>query len=615
MRDQLTSGQLKALSTNRRFRWINMVGRLKSGTSLAQAEAAMKTIAASLETAYPAANGGRTLELASVSDAALGINQRRQFMQAGGVLMAVVSLVLLIACVNLANLLLAQSASREKEISLRAALGASRRRIARQLLVESLLLAVLGGTAGLVIAYWARNALWSFRPPFLNAASIDLSFDPKVLSFTAVTTVLTGLVFGLAPAIRLSRLNLNEVLKVGARGGSLDPRHARARSLLVAGEIALATVALIGSGLFVRSMQAAEHADVGFDAPHLGFVRLNPGGQRYEPGRGQQFYLDAIDRVKTAPGVGGAAVASIVPMAGGAGVLLTTFPEGVAQGGTAQGSLITYNDVTPGFFATVGIPLVGGRDFAEVDREGTAPVAIVNRTAARQLWHGQDALHKRFTIVQQTALFEVVGVVADSVINNVGEDPTPMIYRPMRQEYAPAAALIVRTAGDPDKALGTLRDLVQSLDRNMPMRGTGTIQQQIEQGLWAPRMGAALLSIFGGLALMLAMIGVYGVMSYPVAQRTQEIGVRMALGARAGDVLRMVLRQGLLLALAGTGAGVAAAILGGRFVADLLYGIRPYDPVTLAGVSAVLAGVALLACYIPARRATHVNPLTALRNE
>ncbi len=615
MRKQLTDGQLQQLLTNRRFRWLSIVGRLKSGISIAQAQSAMKTIAASLEKQYPDANLGRTVELASISDAALGINERSQLVRAGGVLMSVVALVLLIACVNLANLLLAQAAQREKEIGVRAALGASSTRLIRQLLIESLTLALAGGIAGLLVAYWGRNALWSFRPPFLGAASIDLSFDLKVFGFTACISIVTGLMFGIVPAIKLSRTNLSETLKAGGRAASAGAGHNRLRGLLVASEISLATVALIGSGLFIRSMQAAQNMDVGFDSKHTAFIGLNPGAQHYGQSGGEQFYRDAIGNARTIPGVIAASVASLVPVAGGTGVLLTTFPEGQPQNSTYRGSLIAYNDITPGYFETLRIPFLKGRDFNEFDRDQSNLVAIVNHAAAKLVWPNQDALGKRFTIVQHTELYEVVGVVVDSVINNVGEDPTPMIYRPMEQEYAPAASIIVRTSGEPGKLLGAVRGRVQTLDKNMSLSNSSTIQDQIEQGLWASRMGAALLSIFGGLALALASIGIYGVMSYSVVQRTQEIGIRMALGARAGDVLRLIMRQGMLLSLIGACAGMLAALLLGTLIAGLLYGIKPQDPVTLASVTVALSTVAVLACYVPARRATRVDPLVALRYE
>ncbi len=616
MKDQLLNGQIKQLIPSRRFRWLGMVGRLKPGVTVEQAGAATATIAARLARAYPDDNGSRTMELARESDAALGINQRGQFVRAGGVLMVVVGFVLLIACVNLANLLLAQAARREREISIRAAMGAGRARLIRQLLMESVTLSTVGGLAGLLVAFWSRNALWSFRPPFLGDATIDLSFDLRVLGFTALVSILTGLAFGAVPALKVSQTRLSEVLNMSGRSGASSAGHNRARAVLVAAEIALATVALIGSGLFLRSMQAAQNMDLGFDSKHIGFVGLDPGGQRYAPPQGQQFYLQAIARARAIPGIEGASAASLVPVVGGAGVLMTTFPEGQAQNSSYRGSLVSYNDITPGYFDTLQIPLMKGRDFDEFDTEQGKLVAIINETAARQLFAGEDAISKRFTIVSYPEIFyEVVGVAKDSVINQVGEDPAPMIYRPMQQEYAPAVALIVRTRDEPGPHLGVVRDQVQTLDKNMPMRNTGTVQEQIVQGLWASRMGAALLSIFGGLALVLAVIGIYGVMSYSVAQRTHEIGIRMALGAQAADVRRFILWQGMVPALLGAGAGVLAAVALGQPIADLLYGISPHDPTTLAFVSIVLSTVALIACYVPARSATRVDPLVALRYE
>jgi predicted permease len=613
MREQLTTGQLRTLLTNRRFRWLNMAGRLKPGVGLRQADASMKLIASALEHEYPAANEGRTIEAALESDAALGINGRGQLVLAGSVMMGVVGLVLLIACVNVANLLLAQSASRGKEMSIRSAMGAGRGRIVRQLLTESVLLALLGGAAGMIVALWGRSALWSFRPPFLGDASIDLSFDPRVLLFTAGISVLTGVIFGLAPAIRASHADLNEALKAGGRTGAASVTSHRVRSLLVMSEIGLATVALIGAGLFVRSMQAAQRIDLGFDAAHIGFITLNPGQQRYDQARGQQFYLDTLAKARAVPGVEAAAVASAPPLQGG--LLLTVFPEGEARNPNYRGSLVQFNDVSPGYFEALRIPIREGRDFTAFDGGQSNAVAVVNEALAKQLWPGQDALRKRFTIVQDSTLFEVVGVAATAVVGAVGENPTPLIYRPIQQEYSPGVSLLVRAAGDPAPLLAAVRDQVQTIDRRMPLRGTGTMQQNIDAGLWAPRMGAALLSIFGGLALLLATIGVYGVMSYSVTQRTQELGIRMALGAQTRDVLLLVLKQGMILAAGGALLGVVLALLLGRLISTLLFGVSGRDPLTLAGVSITLAIVALLACYIPARRAARVDPLVALRYE
>jgi len=614
MRDEVLTGQVKTLAANRRFRWISMVGRLKPGVDLAQARAAMKVIAAALEKQYPDANGGRTVEAAAVSASALGINNRSQFLRAGGVMMAVVGLVLLIACVNLANLVLAQSARREKEVGIRSALGASRTRVVRQLLVESVLLSVAGGLAGLVVAAWGRTALWAFRPPFLADASIDLSLDRTVLAFTGLVSVLTGVAFGLLPALRLSRTSLVDALKAGARGGTLGLAHRRLRGVLVISEVALATVALVGAGLFVRSMQAAQAMDVGFDARHVAFVGLAPGTQRYPEERGHQLYADAVDLARQVPGVKAAAVSDFVPALGGGGVMSTVFPEGHGQETGARGVLMLFSSVTPGYFDAIRLPIRLGRDFSEFDGQKSAGVAVVNEAAARQLWPGQDPLRKRFSIVQRPELYEVVGVAADSVIGAIGEDPIPVVWRPMRQSYAPAAALVVR-ADDPRARVGSVRDRVQGLDRALPIRNVGTLQEQLEQGLWAPRMAAALLSLFGGLACVLAMVGIYGVMAYSVAQRTSEIGFRIAIGARPGSVLWLVLRQGLSLAVTGALAGIGVAALLGQMIAPLLFGIPPYDPATLATVVLGLCVVAVVACYVPARRATRVDPLAALRTE
>jgi putative ABC transport system permease protein len=596
--------------TMREAVWLLMGGRLKPGVTIAQANAELKAIGAALEREFPIENRGKGLK---AMPSAVIPGEMVAFTGFLALLMALVGVVLLIACVNLANLLLAQAATREREMGIRAALGASRGRIARQLLTESVLLAAAGGVLGLVVAYWGRTALWSFRPPFLNNASIDLSFEPRVLAFTALMSLLTGMLFGMVPAFRASRTNLNEVLVAGGRTGAATLASNRIRSLLVVSEIGLATVALIGAGLFVRSMQVAVKADLGFDSMHIGFVGLNPGQQRYEPARGQQFYLDAMALARNVPGVEAASVASSPPFQGG--ILLTVFPEGEAQNPQARGSLVAFNSIAPGYFGTMRIAFKGGRDFTDFDTEQTAQVAVVNEALARQLWPGQQALNKRFTIAQNPAQYEVVGVVATSVINAVGEDPTPMIYRPLRQQYAPNVALLVRTTGNPEPLLAGVRDRVRNLDKAMPQPGTGTVRQGIEAGLWAPRMGAALLSIFGGLALLLAMIGVYGVMSYSVTQRSQEIGIRMALGARSTDVLALVLKQGMTIAASGTALGMLLSIALGQAVSTLLFGISGRDPLTLAAVTLGLTLVTLVACYVPARRASRVDPLVALRKD
>jgi len=613
MRDYVLTGQLKDLESNRRFRWLSIVGRLKPQVDVVQARAAMKTVAAGLEKEYPRDNKGRTAELFPLNESALGINQRPQFSLAGGVLMSVVGLVLLIACVNLANLLLAQASKREKELSIRAAMGAGRARLVRQLLTESSVLSLLGGLAGLVVAYWGRNVLWSFRPPFLLDGSIDLSFDARVLGFTLLISLFTGLIFGIIPAVKASGTDINEVLKTGGRGGALGWTHNRLRGLLVISEIALALVALVGSGLFLRSMQNAQQFNPGFESQNLLQMNFDLGALRYDADHGQQFFRDAIERAKTVPGVVSASVSSNGVFGGGfAG---TIFREGEQTDPNNRGTLVNFDDVTPGHFETMRIPLISGRDFTDFDREKTTRVAIINEAMAKAIWPGQEPLGKRFAIVKEPELLQVIGVVGTTVVGQIGEDPQPTAYLPMRQQYSPFATLVARTNGNPEPLIGAVRAQVQQIDKNLAFTNAQTVQQILGQGLWAARMGAALLGLFGALALILASIGIYGVLAYSVAQRTSEIGLRMALGAQPRQVLGLVLRQGMLLAVIGAAVGIVVALPVARMAAGLLYGVSATDPLTYAGITLLLMAVALLACYLPARRATRIDPLIALRVE
>jgi predicted permease len=573
----------------------------------------MKTIAAGLEKEYPRDNKGRTVELFSLNESALGINQRRQFSLAGGVLMGVVGVVLLIACVNLANLLLAQAAKREKELSIRAAMGAGRFRLVRQLVTESTVLSLLGGVAGLAVAYAGRNLLWSFRPPFLLEGSIDLSFDARVLGFTLLISLLTGMFFGMIPAIKASGTDINEILKTGGRGGVLGWTHSRLRGLLVISEIALALVALVGSGLFLRSMQNAQQYNPGFESQNLLQMNFDLGALRYDADHGQQFFRDVIERAKTVPGVVSASVSSNGVFGGG--ILGTIFREGEQTDPNNRGILVNFDDVTPGHFETMRIRLISGRDFTDFDRENTTRVAVINEAMAKMLWPGQEPLGKRFAIVQEPELVQVIGVVGTAVIAQIGEEPQPIAYLPMRQQYSPFATLVVRTNSNPEPLVGAVRTQVQPLDKNLAFTNGQTVQQILGQGLWAARMGAALLGLFGALALILASIGIYGVLAYSVAQRTSEIGLRMALGAQPRQVLGLVLKQGMLLALIGAAAGIVVALPVAHLAASLLYGVSATDPLTYAGITLLLMCVALVACYLPARRATRVDPLIALRWE
>ena len=619
MRDYVLTGQLKALENHRRMRWISIVGRLKPGVSVEQSRAAMKTIASSLEKEYPRDNPGRTCELYPLNQSALGINTRSQFSLAGGVLMAAVGLVLLIACVNLANLLLAQAAKREKELSLRAALGAGRFRLVRQLLTESTLLSLLGGCAGLLIAFWGRKLLWSFRPPFLPDGAMDLSFDSRVLLFTLGISLLTGIGFGIIPALKASNADINEVLKAGGRGGTFGWAHNRMRSLLVVSEVALALVALVGAGLFLRSMQRAQQINPGFESKNIFQYNFDLGALRYDEDHGQQFFRDAVERVKSVPGVADVAISSNGLFGAGGGISGTIFREGEQADPNNRGTLVTLNNVTPGFFPTGRIPFFAGRDFTDFDGEKSTPVVIVNQAMANLLWPAQDAIGKHFYIVVDPTKYEVVGVVGNTVIGTIGEDPQPVAYFPLRQQYSPFATLVVRTSGAPAPLMGAVRAQINQLDRNLALTNGQTIEDTLGQGLWAARMGAALLGLFGVLALILSSIGIYGVLSYSVTQRTSEIGIRMALGADTKQVLSLVLRQGMLLAGIGAGIGVGCGLvlawIAARAASTLLYGVSAMDPLTYIAITALLLVVALFACIIPAHRATRIDPLVALRFE
>jgi predicted permease len=610
---QVLSGTLLEFFESRRALFANAFARLKPGVSMVQAEAAMKTMAAGLAAAFPKDNEGRSIQLAPLAQAAIGLNQRAQFQTAAGVLMTVVALVLLIACANIANLLLARAGARERELGIRIALGAGRRRLIRQLLTESILLSVLGGAAGLVIAYWGRDLLWSFRPPFLAVDSVNLSLDPKVLVFTAGVSLLTGLLCGLIPALRISTPNLNEALKLGARTGGSSSAHGRVRSVLVMAEMALAVIALVGAGLFLQSLRQAQKINLGFETEKLFVIPVNLGAQNMEQGRAGQFYTNSIERAKAIPGVVNAAVAANFPLGGG--FLRSVFKEGQEQKLGQRNLLTLTNIVGPEYFDTLRIPLVHGRIFNDFDRAGAKTVVVVNEAMAKKFWPGEDPIGKRFTFFGQTEIREIVGIVKNITVLQVGEDPQPAIYLPLAQNFTPAATIQVRTSGAPANVVEPVRKAIQGLEPNLPLANITTIEQQLDQALFAPRMGAALLGLFGFLALVLAGIGIYGVMAYIVTQRTQEIGIRMALGAARREVIGMVVREGMILAVVGLLFGCAASALLGRFVSTLLFGVSTTDASVFGAVALILALAAFFACYVPAVRATRIDPLKALRIE
>jgi predicted permease len=619
MHKQVFTGLMAEWFDNRRALIFLALGRLKPGVAREQAQAEMSTIGSQLEQAFPRDNEKRNVQLVPLPETTINPNARQQFVAAGGIMMGAVGLVLLIACTNVANLLLARSAAREREIGIRVAMGAGRGRLLRQLLTESLVLAVLAGALGLIIAFWARDLLWAFRPPFMaqNAISLDLSLDPKVLGFTIGLSLLTGLIFGVVPAVRASRPDLVDVLKERSAQSRGLHHLFGVRSLMVMAQVALSLVALVGSGLFLRSLWNAQQIDPGFEAKNLLVLNMDLGTQGYDAPRGREFYRQVIEKVNALPMVQAAGLSTNAPFAGG--FMRTVFPQGVDTTDRRNGVLTPFNSVDVSYFEAMGIPILRGRGFAPTDTASTTMVAVINEALAKRIWPNAEPIGQRFTVFGEAWVFEVVGVARHAKYQTLGEEPQPIVYVPLEQHYMPGVTLHVRTKTDPAAAVSAVRGEVQAMDRNMPLTGVNTMAQIFDQVLWAPRMGATLLGVFGFLALFLASLGIYGVMSYSVTQRTHEIGIRMALGAQTSDVLRLILGQGALIAgigvVAGLGVGFALTRVAQSQMAGLLFNVKATDPVTFAGTAVVLGVVALVASYLPARRATRVDPMVALRYE
>uniref|UniRef100_Q01ZZ7 Permease n=1 Tax=Solibacter usitatus (strain Ellin6076) TaxID=234267 RepID=Q01ZZ7_SOLUE len=588
---------------------FSAVGRLKPGIGIAQAGAAMRGLAQQLEREHPE-NRGRSLALTSISEAALSARTRPVISRAGAVLMTVSALILLIACGNVANLLLARAAGRNKEIAIRLAMGATRPRLVRQLLTESLLLAFVGGALGLFLARWARDLLWGIRPATFNHAGFHLDLDPRVLLFTLGISVLTGVLFGLAPALRATKANLATDLKERAGVQSSFRYTWGLRATLVMAQVALSLIALIGAGLFVRSLQNAGQVDPGFDAVHLGIVAYNVTDQGYNEGRGRDFHERAVARAAAVPGVISASLAMDVPfhVAFSRKVVL----EG--QENTAQGRPTLTSVVSPGYLHTVAIPLLRGRDFSPLDTKTTPRVAIVNEAAAAAFWPGRNPIGQRISFTTDRSPFEVIGVARNANYQAIDEAPQALVYLSLVQFYFPTAVLYVHTAGDPTTVIGAVRKEVQTLDRNLLLQAE-SLQVSIRDLLWAQRISAGLLAAFGLLALLLSSIGIYGVVAFSVRQRTREIGVRMAMGATPADVQLMIVREGVRLVAIGVLAGFVISFAAADSVGGMLFMKNPRDLFTFALVPAMLTLVGILACWVPAARAIRIDPSIALREE
>ncbi len=610
---------LEASAQNRGATSLRVFARLKRGVTLSQARAEMATITARLEQTYPGTN--TDMVVTPLKEQVVG-NIETPLL----VLLGAVGFVLLIACANVAHMLLARAAARQKEMAVRTALGAGRWRVIRQMLTENILLAAMGGSLGLLLAYAATRALVALSPADVPRVE-SVSIDAGVVAFLLAVTVITSLAFGVAPAVRASDVNLTDALKESGRGASEGVHHSRVRNTLVASEFALALVLLIAAGLMIRSLIALESIEPGFN-PHgvLSMIVPVDGSQEADPMHRAIFYRQMLERVRSLPGIQSAAGINHLPIAGDLwdqNFLI----EGRPMPAPADFPDAIYRVVTPGYFQTMGIRLLQGRDISEADTAGAPSVVVINETMAHTYWPGQNPLGQRiaFRTAENRTWMTVIGIVKDPMLHDWTGKPTPELYVAAFQDAGflgnpgPTRAgyitLVARTAGDPAAMTASVKSAIWSIDPNLPITSVLTMDEVVAQANARPRFEMLLLSLFAAIALVLAAVGIYGVMSYSVGQRTHEIGIRISLGASPGDVLLLVVRQGLVLALAGSAAGLVSAFMLARLMTKLVYGVAPTDAVTFASVAMLLIGVALVACWIPARRAMRVDPMVALRHE
>ncbi len=613
MHDQVFTGFFHRFFELRRALFFHVLGRLRPGVTPAQADAAMRNLGDQLAAEYPDANGGRGVRVLSPEEAYVRPDMQGTFVRAGAMLMAAVGLVSLIAFANVANLLLARADGRRFEIALRLSLGSPRLRLVRQLLLESLLMALAASLLGLLFAHWCRGLLWAQRPPILARAAPDFNFDARVLGFTLLFGIISALLFGLAPALQATRPALISALR-GRFGAGRGHRTGRLRGALVALEIAICLVALIGAGLFLRSLNQARLVDPGFDVERLGALAFDLGPQGLDPQSGRELQRRILGDVRALPGVESATLASSRPLSLAFNPLMRTIvPAGQDVTDPRNGTLTSTDAVALDYFETLGIQVVRGRDFHTGDREDTARVAIVSEAMGRRFWPRADAVGQRFTVLPQRISYEVVGVARDRKVNTLGEEPVPYIYFPLEQRYSDRLQLFVRAVGGPEKVLEGVRRQLREIAPQLPVTEVSTLEQGLAAARWAPRLAARLLSFFGLLALSLATIGVYGVTAYEVGRRRRELAIRLALGANRSSLLRLVLRRTLRLAALGLAAGWVAAGLLAPLVRGLLYGIAPIDSATFMITGLVLAALALLAALASSLGATRVEPARALR--
>lgn len=616
MHRTLLPGSVEGYFMARNAQFFSVAGRLRPGVTFAQAVAAVRLTGQRLAREYPKTDSLLTATAMPLLQSTLDPNQRPIFSLAFTIMLAVVGLVLLIACANIANLLLARAHMRRREIAVRLALGASRRQLLRQLLGESLLLALAAAGCGLLVAAAVQRALWAYRPEALQSTAIHLSLSPGVLTFTLILAVLTTVLFGLAPALLAARVEPQQAL----RGPDGTGRHGRRHGLLLAVEAGFSVTLLVLAGLFLASLRHLESAPPGFDTTHLASLHFDlavTGFHLTAPGataRLVNFERELLERVRRQPGVAAAAIAGGTPMA-------ATNEErgfqvfGQRQYVNTQMHVASIECICPGsFFRTMGIPLLEGRDFQTSDSAHAPRVMIINQTFARESWPGQDPIGKRIIFHDESKPTTVIGVARDSAYTSLTEGPVTFAYLPLAQEPATALGLEVRSQGPATTVLAEMRWAVEAVNPELAVTQLQTAAAVVNQSLWAERMGALLLALLSALATLLAAIGVYGVSAYEVQQRWRELGIRMALGASRGRLFRSVLGRGLMPVLLGLAGGIVAALVMGRLAASLLFGVNPANPYIAVGYAALFLGVACLALLMPARAATRSNPATVLRD-
>jgi len=590
----------------RKAHFLRPIGKLKPGVTLEQAQADTDIVARQLEQQYPDTDTGWNLRLVSLREQLVGNTRPTLFLLFGAV-----GFVLLIACANVANLLLVRAASRQKEIALRTALGASRFRIARQMITESVLLALAGGTLGVLLAAWGIDFLVKLSEGSIPSTA-QVRIDLPVLGFTFLLSLLTGVLFGLAPALRTMKLSLGETLKEGGRAGEGIQRN-RTRSLLVVLESAVAIVLLIGAGLLIRSLIELQNVNPGFDAHNVLTMRVDLPRQKYPtPDKAVTFFQQLEDRIAGLPGVETVGLITELPLSGQPNDMPFTV-EGRANDSGDQTFDFDFRRVNDKYFRAMRIPLLRGRNFTEKEVVESAKLVIISELLAKEVFPNEEPIGKRLVMWMNKQPFEIIGVVGDVRHRGMEFQAAPAMYFATHQNGG--TNLVIRTLGDPLGLAAAVRKEVQAIDPDQPVATVRTMEGWLDSAVATPRYRTALLAVFALVALMLASTGIYGVMSYSVTQRTHEIGVRMALGARQFDVLRLVVRQGMSLVLIGVGLGLFGAIALTRVMSSLLFGVSAKDPATFLAVAILLAVVAFVACYIPALRATKVDPLVALRYE